>query len=246
MAEENVLPEDAAAAAMAPAPAAAAHPPAEPPKPKRKKKLIFIILGVAVLVGGGVGYSMWSKSKEEAARKQAELEATPEYQLKKQMEFRKENKPPRFIKMDEFTVNLPGRGGEHYLQTQIVLRTGDADTEGKIKSFLPVIRDKIILVLSSRTMQELATVEGKNAMAKEIALVINSIIEPQLTAIYILQQRLQSAELANLERLGAVPKTTTAGERLSQTAIEAAAQYWKVTEMDLPVQGVLFDRLVMQ
>ena len=178
MAEENVLPEDAAAAAMAPAPAASAQPPAEPPKPKSKKKLIFIILGVAVLVGGGVGYSMWSKSKEEAARKQAELEATPEYQLKKQMEFRKENKPPRFIKMDEFTVNLPGRGGEHYLQTQIVLRTGDADTEGKIKSFLPVIRDKIILVLSSRTMQELATVEGKNAMAKEIALVINSIIEP--------------------------------------------------------------------
>ena len=62
----------------------------------------------------------------------------------------------------------------------------------------------------------------------------------------ILQQRLESAELANLERIGAVPKQTTAGERLSQTAIEAAAQYWKVTEMDLPVQGVLFDRLVMQ
>ena len=34
--------------------------------------------------------------------------------------------------------------------------------------------------------------------------------------------------------------------RTNQTAIEAAAQYWKVTEMDLPVQGVLFDRLVMQ
>jgi flagellar basal body-associated protein FliL len=189
---------------------------------------------------------MWSQSQAEAKRKQAELEATPEYQLKKQMEFRKENKPPRFIKMDEFTVNLPGRGGEHYLQTTVVLRTGDAATEGKIKQFLPVIRDKIILVLSSRTMQELATVDGKNAMAKEIALVINSIIEPQLTAIYILQQRLESAELANLERIGAVPKQTTAGERLSQTAIEAAAQYWKVTEMDLPVQGVLFDRLVMQ
>ena len=53
-------------------------------------------------------------------------------------------------------------------------------------------------------------------------------------------------DLANLERIGAIPKQTTAGERLSQTAIEAAAQYWKVTEMDLPVQGVLFDRLVMQ
>jgi len=242
MAEETALPEQAAMAA--PAPAAA---PAEGEAPKKsKKKLIFIILGAVVAIGGGAGYYMWSQNQAEAKRKQAELEATPEYQLKKQMEFRKENKPPRFIKMDEFTVNLPGRGGEHYLQTAIVLRTGDTGTEGKIKNFLPVIRDKIILVLSSRTMQELATVDGKNAMAKEIALVINSIIEPQLTAIYILQQRMESAELANLERIGAVPKTTTAGERLSQTAIEAAAQYWKVTEMDLPVQGVLFDRLVMQ
>ncbi len=242
MADDTAIAEQEAELPMA----ASAAPAGDAAPKKSKKKMIFILLGAAIAIGGGVGYYMWSQSQAEAKRKQAELEATPEYQLKKQMEFRKENKPPRFIKMDEFTVNLPGRGGEHYLQTAIVLRTGDSATEGKIKNFLPVIRDKIILVLSSRTMQELATVDGKNAMAKEIALVINSIIEPQLTAIYILQQRLESAELANLERIGAVPKSTSAGERLSQTAIEAAAQYWKVTEMDLPVQGVLFDRLVMQ
>jgi hypothetical protein len=29
-------------------------------------------------------------------------------------------------------------------------------------------------------------------------------------------------------------------------AKEAAAQFWKVTEMDLPVQAVLFNALVMQ
>ena len=239
MAEENAAVEAAGAAG-------GTADGAEAPPKKSKKGLIFVILGTVVAIGGGVGYYMWSQSQAEARRKQAELEATPEYQLKKQMEFRKENKPPRFVAMDEFTVNLPGRGGEHYLQTKILLRTGDAATETKIKSFMPIIRDKILLVLSSRTMQELATVDGKNAMAKEIALVINAIIEPQLTAIYILQQRLESADLANLERIGAIPKQTTAGERLSQTAIEAAAQYWKVTEMDLPVQGVLFDRLVMQ
>ena len=239
MAEEN------AAVAAAGAAGGGAEGAQEPPK-KSKKGLIFIILGTVVALGGGAGYYMWSQGQAEAKRKQAELEATPEYQLKKQMEFRKENKPPRFVAMDEFTVNLPGRGGEHYLQTKILLRTGEATTEAKIKNFMPIIRDKILLVLSSRTMQELATVDGKNAMAKEIALVINAIIEPQLTAIFILQQRLESADLANLERIGAIPKQTTAGERLSQTAIEAAAQYWKVTEMDLPVQGVLFDRLVMQ
>ncbi len=214
--------------------------------PGGKKRLVIIGLVVALLLGGSVAYYVWEKNAEEARLKQAELEASPEYQLRKQLQIRKENRPPRFVKLDEFTVNLPGRGGEHYLQTNIVLRTGSSETEALVRNFLPVIRDKVILVLSSRSMSELATVEGKNALAKEVALVINSIIEPQLTAIYILQQRINSADLRNLERVGAIPQQTTAGERLSQTAIEAAAQYWKVTEMDLPVQGVLFDKLIMQ
>lgn len=211
----------------------------------RRKVILLAFIGLVVALGG-IGLYQWNKNSEEAKRKQVELEASPEYQLRKQLEFRKENKPPRFVKMDEFTVNLPGRGGEHYLQTNIVIRTGDAATEAKIRNFLPIIRDKVILVLSSRPMEQLATVEGKNMLAREIALVINAIIEPQLTAIFILQQKLESGDLRNLERIGAIPKQTTAGEKLTQAAVEAAAQYWKVTEMDLPVQAVLFDKLVMQ
>ena len=191
-------------------------------------------------------YALTAKGAAEKAAKQAELEQTPEYKLQQQLKFKKENKPPQFIKMDEFTVNLPGRGGEHYLQASLVLRTADGSTEGRIKDFLPIVRDRVILVLSSRTMQELSTVEGKNAMAREIALVINSIIEPQLTAIFILQQQPGTADLQNLERIGAMPQSTTAGEKLSQTAVQAAAQFWKVSEMDLPVQQVLFDKFVMQ
>jgi uncharacterized membrane protein len=119
-------------------------------------------------------------------------------------------------------VNLPGRGGEHYLQTKIFLRTNDSSTEGKIKNFMPVIRDKIITVLSSRQMQELATVEGKVMMAREIALVINSIIAPQLTAIYVLQQQPgHSPDMQNLERIGAVPKETSSGQKITGEAAEA-------------------------
>jgi len=39
---------------------------------------------------------------------------------------------------------------------------------------------------------------------------------------------------------------TSAGERVGDAAKEAAAQFWKVTEMDLPVQAVLFNKFVMQ
>ena len=232
----------AAAAAGAPGDAAGA---AVAEKPKSKKTL-FIIIGLVVIIAGAVGGYMYMQSSAEA-RKLAEAEAKrPENILKKQLMERKENAPPIYIPLDEMVVNLPGRGGEHYLQAKIVLRTNDSGTESKIKNFMPVIRDKIITVLSSRQMQELATVEGKVMMAREIALVINSIIAPQLTAIYILQQQPGTADMQNLERIGAVPKETSSGQKITGEAARAAAEFWNVTEMDLPVQAVLFSSFVMQ
>ena len=185
--------------------------------------------------------------KAEIEKKAAEAEANkPENILKKQLTERKQHAPPIYIALDEMIVNLPGRGGEHYLQTKIVLRTADSSTEGKVKQFMPVIRDKIITVLSSRQMQELATVEGKTMMAREVALVINSIIAPQLTAIYILQQQVATADMQNLERIGAIPKETSTGKKITNEAARAAAEFWNVTEMDLPIQAVLFSSFVMQ
>jgi hypothetical protein len=58
--------------------------------------------------------------------------------------------------------------------------------------------------------------------------------------------------LRNLARIGVMTPGgrayggTSAGERVGDAAKEAAAQFWKVTEMDLPVQAVLFNKFVMQ
>ena len=212
---------------------------------KGKSVLLLGIIGVLVIALGGVGYTWWTGDQK---KKQAD-ESTPEAverRMLKQLEGKKSNKAPVFISsLDEFLVNLPGKGGEHYLQTKVVLQVGDAATEKRIVEFLPLVRDRMLSVLSSRSVSELATVEGKAALAKDLALVINSIIEPQLTAIYVLQQDPSTADLRNLERLGAIPKQAD-GASYSTVAKEAAAQFWRVTEMDLPVQAVLFSALVMQ
>ena len=243
---EPTLDPNAAAPAAAPStPPAHGEGVEEAEKPKSKKTL-FIIIGLVVVIAGAVGGYMYMQHAAEAKRLQEAEEKRPENILKKQLMERKENAPPIYIPLEEMVVNLPGRGGEHYLQTKIVLRTNDSATEGKIKNFMPVIRDKIITVLSSRQMQELATVEGKVMMAREIALVINSIIAPQLTAIYILQQQPGTADMQNLERIGAVPKETSSGQKITGEAARAAAEFWNVTEMDLPVQAVLFSSFVMQ
>ena len=242
---EPTLDPNAAAPAAGPATPANGDNIQEAEKPK-SKKMLFIIIGVVVLLVVAVGGYMYMKSSEEARKIQEAEAKRPENILKKQLMERKENAPPIYIPLEEMIVNLPGRGGEHYLQAKIVLRTNDSATEGKIKNFMPVIRDKIITVLSSRQMQELATVEGKVMMAREIALVINSIIAPQLTAIYILQQQPGTADMQNLERIGAVPKETSSGQKITGEAARAAAEFWNVTEMDLPVQAVLFSSFVMQ
>jgi flagellar protein FliL len=231
--------------AVAQAPAGGHDSSEEEAKPKGKGKLL-IIIGLVVVIVLGVGGYFYMQHKADEEHRLEEEAKRPENILKKQLMERKENAPPIYIPLDEMVVNLPGRGGEHYLQTKIVLRTNDSATEGKIKDFMPVIRDKIITVLSSRQMQELATVEGKVMMAREIALVINSIIAPQLTAIYVLQQQPGTADMQNLERIGAVPKETSSGQKITSEAARAAAEFWNVTEMDLPVQAVLFSSFVMQ
>jgi flagellar FliL protein len=242
---EPTLDPNAAASAAGGASPANGNNTQEAEKPK-SKKMLFIIIGVVVLLVAAAGGYMYMQSSEEARKIQEAEAKRPENILKKQLMERKENAPPIYIPLEEMIVNLPGRGGEHYLQTKIVLRTNDSATEGKIKNFMPVIRDKIITVRSSRQMQELATVEGKVMMAREIALVINSIIAPQLTAIYILQQQPGTADMQNLERIGAVPKETSSGQKITGEAARAAAEFWNVTEMDLPVQAVLFSSFVMQ
>lgn len=241
--EERIEPTLDPNAAAIPAQAPGVSDTAVQPK---SKKTLFIIIGLVVVIIGGIGGYMYMQHSAEARRLQEAEDKRPENILKKQLMERKENAAPIYIPLDEMIVNLPGRGGEHYLQTKIVLRTNDSATEGKIKNFMPVIRDKILTVLSSRQMQELATVEGKVMMAREIALVINSIIAPQLTAIYILQQQPGTADMQNLERIGAVPKETSSGQKITGEAARAAAEFWNVTEMDLPVQAVLFSSFVMQ
>ena len=244
--EDRVEPTLEAGAASSAGSSPSANETASPPPPKSNKKLFITIAVLVVLIGGAVGGYMFMQ-KSDAEKKAAEAEANkPENILKKQLTDRKQNAPPIYIALDEMIVNLPGRGGEHYLQTKIVLRTADSSTEGKVKQFMPVIRDKIITVLSSRQMQELATVEGKTMMAREVALVINSIIAPQLTAIYIFQQQPATADMQNLERIGAIPKETSTGKKITNEAARAAAEFWNVTEMDLPVQAVLFSSFVMQ
>jgi len=66
------------------------------------------------------------------------------------------SKPPIFVQLEPFTVNLRAKEGEdsHYLQTDIALRVNDSKTADALKGWMPEIRNRVNLILSSKSISD--------------------------------------------------------------------------------------------
>lgn len=138
----------------------------ETPAPKHRGKLIIIAAVVAVLlIGGGVGaYLLLSKPDAEESAKQGEEEQHAE-----------DEHPPIYEKMESFTVNLADQ--QYYLQIEEMTFLVDSpETQTKIKTRLPEVRDALFRLLSSKTGEELFDKEGKDRLAEEIRKEVNAIL----------------------------------------------------------------------
>ena len=82
-------------------------------------------------------------------------------------------KPPVFVSLDTFTVNLQPEHSEQHLQTNLTLKVEDAGAVDVIKLHMPEIRNRILLLLSNKTASQLMSVEGKRKLALELTTEIN-------------------------------------------------------------------------
>lgn len=138
-------------------------------EPKKKKSpLLFIIIGVAVLLlggGGFVAYTMFFKSPAPAPDAAAPEAAKPAASFGK------------VYKLDTFVVNLSDPGGKRYLKTRIELEFINPEVEEELNGRLPQIRDVVLLLLSSKTLEDVQGVEGKIALRNELLMRINQILK---------------------------------------------------------------------
>ena len=139
--------------------------------PKKKGKLllvlVIVLLAVIILVGGGLAALLLLKNKggDEASAEQAAAAGAPQQPPPVQVDL---SKPPTFVTLDPFTVNLRREEGDHYLQVVIALRVGDAKVGDGLKGFMPEIRHRINMLLSSKLPSEVATTEGRELLAAGI------------------------------------------------------------------------------
>ena len=123
-----------------------------------KKKLLIIILGAVLLLGGVGGGAAWfflhGKSDDGAP-------------VKKHKEAAKAG-PPVFQVVEPFTVNLLPEAGDHYLQVGLVYQVADDKVVEDMKTYMPVIRNRILLLLSGKHPSDLAQVDGKQKLVTEL------------------------------------------------------------------------------
>ena len=144
--------------------AAAAAGPADKQAASGKKMLIIVISVLAVLViglAGAVGWLFISKSADHGAEGDGPVGSTASL--------------PVFEKMDSFVVNLTGEQGG-MLQVEIETELANDAARAIVKAYTPKIRSAIIMLLSSKSAQELASPGGKAKLRNQIRKIINETI----------------------------------------------------------------------
>jgi flagellar protein FliL len=122
-----------------------------------KKGRVVIIIGVVaalVVCGAGAWFLLGAGKKAEHVEKVVA------------------NAPPVFFTLDPFVVNLAGEV-QHYLQVGIDLKIADEHVKDRIKQHLPEIRNGVLLLLSSKQIDDLSSLEGKNRLRAEIREAVN-------------------------------------------------------------------------
>ena len=120
---------------------------------KSKLKLIVIALVILLAGGGGAAYFLLGKKAPSGAA-EVKHEAA---------------KAPVFATLEPFTVNLQQEASEQFLQVAITVQVSDEKAMEEVKLYMPQVRNRILLLLSSKKASEINTADGKKKLAEEIA-----------------------------------------------------------------------------
>ena len=143
------------------------------PKKAKSKLLLIVIIGILLVallaVGGFIVYTQvlgggggGEEAKKEAA-KAAELKEAAKLGV--------------VTALDPFIVNLIDDDGKRYLKVTMQLELDSEKLNEEVTNKMPQIKDTIITVLSSRSTDDLLTVEGKFKLKEQILTRVNVLLK---------------------------------------------------------------------
>jgi len=135
-----------------------------PPKKGKSKLLIIIIVLLAVLGGGG--FFAYSKFLSHPSGEGEKGKDAAESEVKEE--------ETKLISFDPFLVNLTEQG--RFLKMTLQFEIINPEYEKLVQDRMPIIRDAVITLLSSKSSDSIATPEGKFQIKDELLMRANAAI----------------------------------------------------------------------
>jgi flagellar protein FliL len=171
--------------------------PAAAAKGGSKKKLLIIIAAAVVALGGAGGGAWFFMNKghadEEAVADadEGEHEADAKEEKGEKGKSKKDKKakkgkaaepklPAIYVEFTPpFVVNFDAKGVMRFLQVSIQVMTRDHETSEMIKLHDPKIRNNMLLLLGSQTLDTISSMEGKEELRKQSLETIAKVVEDE-------------------------------------------------------------------
>ncbi|MBX3641300.1 MAG: flagellar basal body-associated protein FliL [Nitrosomonas sp.] len=125
----------------------------ETEKSSGKKGLMVMILVTVLAISAGAGGAWFFMQGQQ------ESEYEPA---------RPKKIPTAFKELDIFTINLQPEERNQYLQVGLTVKIRDTDVSMEIDKQMPEIRNRILLLLTSKTAADISSLAGKQQLSAEI------------------------------------------------------------------------------
>jgi len=158
--------------------AASQEPTAEkPPEIKVQRPTFFIVLAIVnMLVVASVAFLLYKGRKKEEAQPKIDDVIAGEANAQKDEKVEDDQFVGTLIPMETFVVNLAGSRGNKVAKINLELEVDGPKVQEEIEKRKPQVRDIIIILLSSKTFEQVSVKEGKDSLREEIANTVNSFL----------------------------------------------------------------------
>lgn len=152
----------------------ASSTPSEPAGPKPMMFYAVILLNILFMIG--LASLIFMGKKKEAAEPTIQDVIKGEKETHEKEHESEEHYIGTLVPMETFLVNLSGSRGRKILKVNMELEIEEKELLEEIEKRKPQIRDLIIILLSSKTFQNVSTPEGKEALRDEIRDKVNAFL----------------------------------------------------------------------
>jgi len=151
------------------------------PAPEGNTKLIIIIGGAiaALIIIVGVVVLLAGRGKSEEKGEKASSASTEKKGGKEG------GGAPTIHPLDPFIVNIYDGQEIRYLRVKVEFEMASPEAMGELDGRLAPVRDAILVLLTTKTLQDIQDLRGKNQLREEILLAVNKILPPgKVTKVY--------------------------------------------------------------